>query len=322
MYFVWSEGDFDKYLDRQLARLRTDYVDTYLFHGVNAGFFHKIKQLNLIERMEAATRDGRIRHIGFSFHDTLPVFKEVVDYYEWDVVQLQYNYVDTAIQATTEGLRYAANKGMAVVIMEPLKGGRLAKPPDGALRLMRSAPVRRSPAEWALQFLWNLPEVSVALSGMGSMAMLDENCDSADRSGIGRLTGEEATMLESVATIVRDHDAVPCTACHYCMPCPFGVNIPENLAILNNRGPENRFPYRWFAKRSYLKLAAGPDTLNPERTNGRAALCTECRECVPKCPQSIDIPAEMKRVEESVRLRPRSRGAGGDRRTGATSRRP
>jgi predicted aldo/keto reductase-like oxidoreductase len=148
-----------------------------------------------------------------------------------------------------------------------------------------------------------MPEVSVVLSGMGTMQMLEENCDSADRSGVGRLTATELEMLDSVAGIVRRSEAIPCTSCHYCMPCPAGVNIPENLTILNNMGAENRFPYKWFARRSYRQLASTAEHLNPDKTNGRATLCTQCGVCLSKCPQSIDIPVELQRVDGTV-LRP------------------
>ena len=145
MPVVRKTEDFDRYLNTQLERLQTDHLDIYLFHSLNAGAFEKVKRLGLIDKMEEAKRQGRIRHIGFSFHDTLPVFKEIIDYYDWDMAQIQYNYMDTAIQATTDGLAYAHDKGIAVVIMEPLKGGALANPPAEALEVMRAAGIERTP---------------------------------------------------------------------------------------------------------------------------------------------------------------------------------
>jgi predicted aldo/keto reductase-like oxidoreductase len=255
-----------------------------------------VKRLGLIAKMEEAKRQGRIRHIGFSFHDTLPVFKEIIDHYDWDAAQIQYNYMDTAIQATTDGLRYAYDKGIAVVVMEPLKGGALANPPDEALEVMRASGHQRTPVDWALQFLWNRPEVSVVLSGMGSQQMVDENCASADRSGIGLLSAEEEAVIEQLAEVYRSKILVPCTACRYCMPCPAGVNIPQNFAILNNVSMESQAIRRWMVRRSYRKLADSEEKLDAENLNGNASMCVNCGQCVPKCPQEISIPEELDRV--------------------------
>ncbi len=301
MFMVRKQSDFDRFLDRQLEKLQTDHLDTYLFHGLNAGSFEKVKQLNLTERMLAAREDGRIRYIGFSFHDTLPVFKSIVDFYDWDIVQIQYNYMDTAVQATTEGLKYAAAKGMAVVIMEPLKGGKLANPPAEALRVMQESGVDRSPVDWALQYLWNMPEVSVVLSGMGSMKMLEENCRSADRSGAGILSDSELDTINRLPEIFRSSILVPCTACQYCMPCPAGVNIPKNLAMYNNLHAETSRIRQWQIRHSYRALADSDKKLNADGTNGKATMCTECGACIPKCPQSILIPEELAKVDGAVR---------------------
>ena len=188
--------DFDKYLHAQLKRLQTDYLDCYLLHTLDRGGFEKSQRLGFIEQMVRAREDGLIRHIGFSFHDTLPVFKEIIDAFDWDIAQIQYNYMDTCVQATTEGLEYAHGKGIAVVVMEPLKGGSLATPPAEALEVMRASGVDRTPVDWALQFLWNRPEVACVLSGMGSQRMVDENCASADRSGVGTLTMLRSWVLD------------------------------------------------------------------------------------------------------------------------------
>ena len=153
MILVRSEDAFEKYLDQQLERLQTDYIDMYLFHQLNRTQFDKMIKMNLLGKMERAKEKGKIRHICFSFHDTLPVFKEIIDYYSWDMAQIQYNYMDTSLQATTVGLEYAHAKGIAVVIMEPLKGGYLANPPREAMDIINSAPVKRTPVDWALQFL-------------------------------------------------------------------------------------------------------------------------------------------------------------------------
>jgi predicted aldo/keto reductase-like oxidoreductase len=296
LFLVRSAEAFDRYLNGQLERLQTDYLDLYLFHAMNAGGLEKVKRLGLIEKMEEAKREGRIRHIGFSFHDTFPVFKEIVDYYDWDMAQIQYNYMDTGIQATTDGLAYGHSKGMAMVIMEPLKGGQLANPPAEALEIMRAAGNHRTPVDWALQFLWNRPEVATVLSGMGSQRMVDENCASADRSGINTLSREEEAVIARLAEVYRRQILVPCTGCEYCMPCPAGVSIPQNFAILNNVAQEQGRIRRWRSRRAYGNLASSGDKLDKDNPNGNASFCIECGQCVEHCPQGIDIPVELEKV--------------------------
>ena len=296
IWVVRKTEDFDRFLNSQLAKLQTDYLDIYLLHALNAGSFDKIKKLNLIDKMEEAKRQGRIRHIGFSFHDTHPVFKEIVDYYDWDMVQIQYNYMDTGLQATTDGLEYAHSKGMAVVIMEPVKGGTLANPPAEAKAVINEASVKRTPVDWALQFLWNRPEVATVLSGMSNMQQVVENCDSADQSGINSLSQKEEQTIARLAEIYQKKILVPCTGCGYCMLCPTGVNIPQNFAILNNYSLEQGWVRRFQVRRKYKKLVGSKDKLNKENPNGNALLCNNCGECIPKCPQDINIPEELEKV--------------------------
>ncbi len=296
LFLVNKAEDFDKFLNKQLIKLQTDYLDTYLFHSMNKSGLEKLKKYNLIDKMIDAKKKGKIKYIGFSFHDTLPVFKEIVDFYHWDVVQIQYNYMDTAIQATTEGLKYAAGKGMAVVIMEPLKGGKLANPPAEAWEVMERSKIQRSPVDWALQYLWDLPEVSVVLSGMGNLQMLNENCDSADRSGVNSLHEEDLSIIDDLIKIYRKKILVSCTSCKYCLPCPSGVNIPQNFAILNNVALEKSNVRKWLHKRDYNKMANSTKKLNKTKSNGNASLCINCGICLEKCPQEINIPDELKNV--------------------------
>jgi len=296
MFLVRKTEDFDRYLDIQMKRLQTDFLDIYLFHSVNAGVFDKLKRLGLIEKMEIAQKQGRIGRIGFSFHDTYPVFKEIIDYYDWDMVQIQYNYMDTGIQATTDGLEYAHSKGIAVVVMEPVKGGTLANPPAEAVGVMEGASIDRTPVDWALQFLWNRPEVATVLSGMSNMQQVVENCDSANRSGVHSLNKEEEGVITRLAEIYQEKILVPCTGCEYCMPCPTGVNIPQNFAILNNVSLEQGWIRQFQVRRSYKKMADSKNKLDKENPNGNALLCVNCGECLEKCPQEINIPVELEKV--------------------------
>jgi uncharacterized protein len=217
------------------------------------------------------------------------------------VALIQYNYLDTAMQAGTEGLRYAHRKGIGVAIMEPLKGGFLARPPSAAMELIRKAAVSRTPVDWALQFLWDRPEIGVVLSGMNSRAMVDENCACAERSGADTLAETENALLDELAAILRRSVAVPCTACGYCMPCPSGVNIPQNFALLNNRCAPRGTDFgnkaiQWMVTRSYGSLAGNARQLGKKPDNGKASLCTKCNACVAKCPQQIAIPRELEKV--------------------------
>jgi predicted aldo/keto reductase-like oxidoreductase len=300
IFIIRAAEDFDKHLHNQMAKLQTDYLDAYLFHSMSGGQFEKLKALKLMDRMLAAKDKGLVKSIGFSFHDTLPAFKEIVDYYPWDIVQIQYNYMDTGFQAGTGGLKYAYEKGIAVVAMEPLKGGRLANPPAEALRIMDSAGTRRSPVDWALQFLWNRPEISVVLSGMGTRKMVDENCASADRSGINTLSGEDGEIIARLVEVYRQRILVDCTACGYCLPCPAGVDIPQNFAILNNAALEDRRLRAWLERRKYRKVAASKQRLDRENPNGNAAMCSQCGQCLKKCPQGINVPEELKKVHAAL----------------------
>jgi len=296
MPLVRKSEDFERFLSDQLERLQTDYLDIYLFHSMNAGAFEKLKKLGLIKKMEEARQKGLIRHNGFSFHDTYPVFKEIVDHYDWDMVQIQYNYMDTCFQATTEGLEYAHGKGIAVVIMEPVKGGTLANPPAEAIKVMNTTVTKRTPVDWALQFLWNRPEVATVLSGMSDMQMVIENCDSAAASGINSLDQEEVSVINRLAEIYQEKILVPCTGCEYCMPCPYGVNIPQNFAILNNFSLEQSRMKRFQLRRGYKKLVGSQELLDLENPNGNGSICINCGECLEKCPQEIYIPVELERV--------------------------
>jgi hypothetical protein len=284
---VETSEDFAPILDEQLEKLQTDHIDFYLLHGLNAGRWPKMRDLGVIEWAEGAIADGRIRHLGFSFHDVYDVFKEIVDAYSWTFCQIQYNYMDVDYQAGVKGLQYAASKGLAVVIMEPLLGGALVDPPPQIQAMWDSAAKERSAADWALQWLWNQPEVSVVLSGMSAMQQVEENVASADISGVGSLTEDELALVEGVRVKFDEICPIPCTQCEYCMPCPNGVNIPRNFKTYNggliyDKLDHARGIYRWLSK----DMNAGADK------------CIQCRECEDKCPQSIPISEWMPVVHE------------------------
>jgi predicted aldo/keto reductase-like oxidoreductase len=275
---VEATGDFDKFLNEQLHKLQTDHVDFYLLHGLNEENWRKVRDPGVLEWAKGAIADGRIGHLGFSFHDKYEAFQEIVDAYDgWTFCQIQYNYMDIENQAGTKGLKYAASKGMAVVIMEPILGGRLVNPPRPIQALWDTAAKKRAPADWALQWLWNQPEVSVVLSGMSTMQQVEENVASASASGINMLTEEELALVAQVSEKYTELCPIPCTKCGYCMPCPNGVNIPRNLNLYNqgmmyDKPDHSREAYtQWFPE--------------PER----ADKCIQCRECEEKCPQSIPI---------------------------------
>ena len=282
---VKASEDFDRYLDEQLEKLQTDHIDFYLLHALNKDSWQKMRDLEVLKRAEGALADGRIRYLGFSFHDEYEVFQEIVDAYDWTFCQIQYNYMDIENQAGTKGLKHAAAKGLAVVIMEPLLGGKLVNPPDPIQALWDSAATRRAPVDWALQWLWNQPEVAVVLSGMSAMQHVEENLASADVSGIGTLAPDELALFDQVRKKYDELCPIPCTKCGYCMPCPNGVDIPRNFAVYNEgvmyeKPDKAREGYRW---------------IDEEK---RASACIQCRECEEKCPQSILISEWMPIVHE------------------------
>jgi uncharacterized protein len=284
-WLVQAPEDFDKYLDEQLQKLQTDHIDFYLLHGLNAERWPQMRDLGVLKRAEHAITDGRIRHLGFSFHDELKVFREILDAYDkWTFCQIQYNYMDVQNQAGTPGLQYAASKGLAVVIMEPILGGRLVNPPQPIQDLWNTAAKKRAPADWALQWLWNQPEVSVVLSGMSAMNQVQENVASADVSGVNTLTGKELSLVERVRDKYQELSPIPCTKCGYCIPCPNGVNIPRNFEIYN---AGKMYDKPDWARQEYKMWL-------PE--NERASVCQDCDECEDKCPQSIPISEWMPRV--------------------------
>jgi hypothetical protein len=278
--------DFDRFLNEQLSKLQTEQIDYYLFHGLRAPRWQTVQELGLLREAERALADGRIRYLGFSFHDSFELFKEILDSYDgWTFCQFQYNYMNEEYQAGTAGLEYAASKGLATVIMEPLLGGKLANPPAPVQALWDSALQQRSGVEWALQWLWNKPEVSVVLSGMSAMAHVEEDVASAERSGVGLLGEEELALVEQVRQQYEALCPIPCTGCGYCMPCPNGVDIPRVFATFNNGVMYNAFDE---ARHRYVRMSE----------ESRASACIACQQCEDLCPQDIPISEWMTVVEQ------------------------
>ena len=287
IWLVNESDDFDRMLDEELARLQTDHIDFYLMHSLNKSTWEKVQKLGLLEKAEAAVKDGRIRDIGFSFHDKVEVFKQIVDGYDnWTFCQIQYNYMDINHQAGTEGLRYAADKGLAVVIMEPLRGGRLAADLPAANPIWAQAKTQRTPADWALQWLWSQPEVSVVLSGMSTLEQVEQNLESADNSRIGLLNKEELDLIGKVRETLSSLSPIGCTACEYCLPCPNGVNIPYLFHLYNRIAVFDDLEGTIMTYKTFVK------------EEERAENCIQCGECLSKCPQQLPISDWMPVIDD------------------------
>jgi hypothetical protein len=287
---VWSVQqveDCERLLNEQLSRFQTDHIDFYLFHCLQKKSWQKMRGLGAIEWAEKARSDGRIRHFGFSFHDTCDTFVGILDDYDWSFCQIQYNFVNEDVQAGTKGLQYAAAKGLGVIIMEPLFGGTLATPPRPVWEIWNKAETKSRPADLALRWLWNKPEVSLVLSGMSSMEHVIQNIESACRSGVGSLDEHEMALVARVQQEYAKLSPVPCTKCGYCTPCPNGVNIPVNFELYNNAT---------VFEGSSIVLCRNLYNSLPETE--RATACVSCGSCEEKCPQGIEIGKMLGRVRK------------------------
>ena len=267
-----STADFDRVFNEQLRRLQTDTVDLYMFHGLEKDSFDKkVVKFGLLDKMEEARAAGKLKFIGFSFHDGYDAFMHILDGFDWDFCQIQMNYIDVEYQATMAGVEEAGRRDIGLVVMEPLLGGKLAALPKDALSLVDSA---KTPVEWALDFLWSRPEVGVVLSGMSSLTQLEENIEYAKRSHTGMLSEQDIAMLMQVRDAYNGLLLAPCTRCKYCMPCPADIDIPRVLKAYNNT-----------ATGAFEDAKAYYD----RQVKVGASECTHCKSCEAVCPQHLPV---------------------------------
>lgn len=283
---IKDKGDFERYLYKQLERLQVDFLDYYLLHGLNRDrWLNIVGRFNLLDEAEKAKQEGLIKHLGFSFHDSYPAFQEIVDGYDgWEMCLVQYNYLDLETQAGAAGVRYAAQRGIPVAVMEPLQGGNLAFPPEPIKKMLYQAAPGRPAYDWALQWLWDQREVAVVLSGMSTMEQVVLNLDAAEKSAVGSLTGEERRFLEeTIYHKFKEIILIPCTRCYYCMPCPQEINIPFNIYLFNSG-----YIYGDVQNRRKQYGIFGND----------ASECIQCGECEDKCPQQFGVSEWMHRIHQ------------------------
>jgi predicted aldo/keto reductase-like oxidoreductase len=288
---VWNiqkTEDFERIFNEQLGKLQTDYLDVYLVHGINNLHWEKMKGLGVLEYLDKLKANGRIRAAGFSFHDEIRVFRQIIDAYDWDVTQIQYNFYDQDYQAGREGMRYAAGRGIGIIIMEALRGGKLVnRIPDEVQKIWDGAAVRRTPAEWGMRWVWNHPEADVVLTGSSSFEQIKENIGMIKDAEPNSLTAEELALFDRARTVYRSKLKVNCTSCAYCMPCPNGVDIPSNLQLYNEIFLLDDRDFSPFFYNNLMDKSQ------------QGVNCIECGVCAEKCPQNIDIVDELK---EAVKL--------------------
>ena len=291
-YLIKSRDGMDKLFAEELRRLRTDHVDYYLMHMLNdTATWERLKGLGIEDWIAEKKASGQVRQIGFSYHGNSEMFCRLVDAYDWDFCQIQYNYMDEHSQAGRKGLLHANAKGLPVIIMEPLRGGRLVNNlPAEVHKIFADHPTQRTPAQWAFRWLWNQPEVTVVLSGMNSMEMVSDNMQTASTVSVGELGAGEEAMLRSVVDAINSKMKVGCTGCGYCQPCPKGVDIPGTFAAYNRRYSDNKFT----ALKEYAMCTA-------LRTNATTASnCIGCGKCEKHCPQGIPIREKLKEAEKEL----------------------
>ena len=291
-YMIKSETDPEKFFSEELRRLRTDHVNYYLMHMLtDVKTWERLCNLGIKEWIEEKRAAGQIEQIGFSYHGNSDMFIELLNAYDWDFCQIQYNYLDENSQAGVTGLKAAAEKGIPVVIMEPLRGGRLVNNlPKAALEAFKKYPIQRTPAEWGLRWLWEQPEVTCVLSGMNSIEMVEENCRIASEDEDHELTEEDRKLYKTVIDAIESKMKVGCTGCRYCMPCPKNVDIPGVFAAYNRRASDG---YANSLREYYMCTALRKDYTGP-------ANCVGCGKCEKHCPQNIEIRKELKNAKRAL----------------------
>lgn len=295
-YMIQKRAAIDRYFEEQLKRLRTDYIDYYLMHQLtDFAQWAKLKELGIEQWIAQKKASGAIRNIGFSYHGNTGPFLQILNDYDWDFCQIQYNYKDEHTQAGVEGLKAAAGKGVPVVIMEPLRGGKLVNLlPEDAKRAIARNPRGWTPAEWAFRWLYNQPEVTVVLSGMNSLEMVAENVATADAARVGEFTPVDEALIGQVRGIIQEKEKVGCTGCRYCMPCPQGVDIPGAFRCYNAMYSESR----WAGRFQYAQ------TVGLREEPAFATACIECGKCEKHCPQGIPIRKKIKEADRALRPLP------------------
>ena len=286
---VEKASDMEDLLDEHLRALQTDHIDFWLLHALSRDTWEKLKGFGVLEHLDRMVEKGKIRFPAFSFHDELDVFKEIIDAYDWKMAQIQYNLLDVGLQAGREGLQYAAAKGIPVVVMEPLKGGRLAgNVPQYILDRWAQADTQRSPQDWAFRWLADQPEVTVVLSGASTMEQLKDSLEIFADTKPGCLTDEERKMVDEVRELYESRIRVDCTACEYCLPCPVGVKIPNIFTAFNNASMYESWDE---GRKQYANIVAD---------NGGAELCIECGNCESVCPQHLQIIRDLQVAREAL----------------------
>ncbi|HBI57321.1 MAG TPA: aldo/keto reductase [Firmicutes bacterium] len=278
VFLIKDPAEYDQYLNRQLEKLQTDHIDFYLLHALDEKKWQQCLEHNIFDFISRAKADGKIKHMGFSFHDDLSVFKEIVDAYDWDFCQIQYNYMNEEYQAGREGLRYAAAKGLGVVIMEPLLGGRLARVGSPALQaIWNKVPGKGTPVKWALRWLWNQPEVSVVLSGMSAMEQVEENVRIASEARINSLTKAELDVIRQAKEFYLAQTKVDCTGCQYCAGCPAKIKIDHIFQLYNSA---YMYDEHQRARQAYKRMVEKEEDFSR---------CLDCGQCEEICPQHLEV---------------------------------
>lgn len=291
-YLLKNTSSIEKLFQEQLKRLKTDHIDFYLMHMLfDVEVWNSLKRLGVDNWIAEKKKSGAIRNIGFSFHGDTATFKALIDAYDWDFCQIQYNYMDEHTQAGREGLHYAYQKNIPVIIMEPLRGGRLtAYLPDAAKKVFADYSVKRTPAEWALHWLWDQPEITCVLSGMNSSAMVAENCNTAGEAKVGIFTEADHKLIEKVRSKINQTLKVGCTGCGYCMPCPHGVDIPTAFRCYNQSATQKKIT-------TMLEYA---QVTSLKKNTSSLTQCVKCGACEAHCPQHIEIRKELQNAKKAL----------------------